>query len=70
MRETSSVWEQVLSFLRSEGITKRLIAEALNLPIAEIESLVFGLNAMQTIDGSGQGSGRGRARLRVFGEEL
>ena len=36
-RETSALWEKVLSSLRQDQVTKHTIAEALALPVAELE---------------------------------
>lgn len=65
VRETSAVWEKVVSILRSEGTTKQSIAKALALPVAELESLLFGLFKMQSIDGGGQVGSSGRAKLKL-----
>jgi Zn-dependent peptidase ImmA (M78 family)/DNA-binding XRE family transcriptional regulator len=66
-RERSSIWEKVFKTMRSEGITKQRIAASLALPVAELESLVFGLANMQTIDGQGSGGGKSRATLKLVG---
>jgi Zn-dependent peptidase ImmA (M78 family)/DNA-binding XRE family transcriptional regulator len=66
-RERSSILEKVLQALRAEGITKQRIASNLSLPVAELESLMFGLANMQTIEGHGPGGGKSRANLRVVG---
>jgi len=42
-RETSKVWHKVLSQLWSERTTKRDIAASLNLPMDELEGLIWGL---------------------------
>jgi len=42
-RETSIVWQTIFSEMWKEKITKTHIAEELNLPLEEIEGLVFGL---------------------------
>jgi len=42
-RETSLVWRKVLSQLWAEKITKNDIAEALHIPLDELEGLVWGL---------------------------
>lgn len=42
-RETSAVWRKVLSQLWSEKTTKNEIAAALNLPMDELENLIWGL---------------------------
>lgn len=65
-RETSALWEKVLTSLRQDKITKHTIAEALALPVAELESLVFGLAKMQSIEGSATTTRvRSRAYLRI-----
>ena len=64
-REQSIVWQKVMASLRSEGITKPQIAEALGLPVFEIENLLFQLANMQSIDGQGSGSRRSRAKLEL-----
>lgn len=66
-REVSLLWEKVFAQLRSEKITKHDIAQQLGLPIAEFESLIFGLSRMQSIDGTGTLSGKSRAKLSVVG---
>jgi Zn-dependent peptidase ImmA (M78 family) len=65
-REVSLLWEKVFAQLRSEKITKHDIAQQLGLPIAEFESLIFGLSRMQSIDGQGAIVGRSRANLRLI----
>jgi Zn-dependent peptidase ImmA (M78 family)/DNA-binding XRE family transcriptional regulator len=42
-RETSAIWQKVLTQLWIEGTTKEAIAESLNLPLDEFESLIWGL---------------------------
>jgi Zn-dependent peptidase ImmA (M78 family)/DNA-binding XRE family transcriptional regulator len=42
-REQSVVWQKVLTALWRERVTKKEIAEALHVPVQEIENLVFGL---------------------------
>lgn len=64
-REISKVWDKVFTQLRSEGIHKHRIAQDLDLPVDEVENLVFQLTRLQTIDGSGQGSGVGRGKLEL-----
>jgi Zn-dependent peptidase ImmA (M78 family) len=63
-RETSAVWQKVLDALRSEGTTKRDIADALMLPVAEIENLVFKLANMMSLEG-GRATEGGRSRARL-----
>jgi Zn-dependent peptidase ImmA (M78 family)/DNA-binding XRE family transcriptional regulator len=64
-RERSSVLEKVFEVLRGEGMTKQRIAASLSLPTAELESLIFGLANMLTIDGHGAGGARSRAKLKL-----
>jgi Zn-dependent peptidase ImmA (M78 family)/DNA-binding XRE family transcriptional regulator len=42
-RETSAVWQKVLTELWKERTTKEKIAESLSLPLDELESLIWGL---------------------------
>lgn len=44
-RETSVVWEKVLRTLWTERVTREDMADALSLPRAEVEALVFGVLA-------------------------
>jgi Zn-dependent peptidase ImmA (M78 family)/DNA-binding XRE family transcriptional regulator len=64
-KEQSLLWEKVFEALRADRITKHKIANTLGLPVAEIESLVFQLSNMLSIEGKGSGSGIARASLRV-----
>lgn len=66
--ERSILWEKVLASLRANRKTKRKIADALLLPVEELEDLLFGLTNMQSIDGFGTGAkqGQGRAKLRLI----
>ena len=45
VRDKSRVWKQVLDHLWGEGKTKKTIANALHLPLDELERLTFGLAA-------------------------
>ena len=65
VREKSTVWQKVFDTLRAEKVTKQQIAEQLSLPPQEIESLIFGLANMLTVDGLGTGGGKSRADLRL-----
>ncbi len=65
-RERSAVWEKVFSGLRAEKMTKNDIAEALHIPVGEIEKLVFGLASMISYDGGGSG-GQPTGKLRLVG---
>lgn len=42
-RETSQVWAKVFGALRAEGASKHDVAAELNVPVSEVEKLVFGL---------------------------
>lgn len=64
-RETSSAWQQVLSDLRNDKITKSKIADDLALPTHEIENLVFGLANMLSVEGGGAGDGVKRGKLAL-----
>jgi Zn-dependent peptidase ImmA (M78 family)/DNA-binding XRE family transcriptional regulator len=64
-REQSIVWEKVFNGLRSEKITKNDISSALNIPVPEIEKLVFGLANMISVDGGASGSGKPRGNLTL-----
>lgn len=54
-REHSRVWEKVFQALRAEGITRRDLAAQLCWPLAEVDSLVFGL-VVSTMEGGGAGA--------------
>jgi Zn-dependent peptidase ImmA (M78 family) len=47
-RESSAVWQKILTQLWAERITKEKIAESLNLPLDELESLIWGLTGSPT----------------------
>lgn len=66
-KECSRLWEKVFSSLREERITKNKIADVLGLPVSEVETLVFQLTNMLSIDGRGTGTGVPRGKLRVVG---
>jgi Zn-dependent peptidase ImmA (M78 family)/DNA-binding XRE family transcriptional regulator len=44
-RETSAIWQKVLALLWAERTTKEGIAESLNIPLDEFESLIWGLTS-------------------------
>lgn len=46
-RETSMVWQKVLTALWSDKITRDRIAERLHLPLWEVDNLLFGLTNQQ-----------------------
>jgi len=65
-REMSAVWPKVMDALRREGIGKYDIADALALPVEELENLLFMLTPMLSVDGGKLGAPqRSRAKLRV-----
>lgn len=64
-RECSSAWEQVLTELRNDRISKHQIAEDLGIPLSEMENLVFGLANMLSVDGGATGDGIRRGNLRL-----
>lgn len=67
-REQSSVLQDVINDLLGSGITKTKIAEAIGVPPAEIEALLFGLANMVAVDGGMTGTPRAtgkRANLRL-----
>jgi Zn-dependent peptidase ImmA (M78 family)/DNA-binding XRE family transcriptional regulator len=68
-REVSLLWEKVFAQLRAEKITKHDIVDQLGLPIAEFESLIFGLSRMQSIDGNAIVPSKSRAKLRVVEQD-
>jgi Zn-dependent peptidase ImmA (M78 family)/DNA-binding XRE family transcriptional regulator len=62
-REQSVVWQKVLTALWRERITKKEIAEALHVPVQEIENLVFGLANSEPPDQTNSKETRGNLRL-------
>ena len=48
-RETSVVWQKVLTALWSRRITKEHIASELRIPLSELEALIFGLAGPQAL---------------------
>ena len=54
-RETSQILQKALKLLHQEGMGRSSVAQKLNLPVAELENLLFGL-AMGGIDGGGKRS--------------
>lgn len=67
-REVSQLWDKVFTDLRTEGMSKHRIAAELGIPIGELENLVFGLTAFQSIEGLGKSSGKSRAKLAVVSD--
>lgn len=64
-KETSTVWDQVFAALRNDGVSKPKLANTLNLPVTEIEDLIFGLTNMQSIEGNAISPSKSRARLSL-----
>ena len=60
-REQSSVLQDIIDDLNTQGITKTKIASDLAVPPTEIEALLFGLANMTTIDGGATSSPARRA---------
>ena len=65
-KEQSSVLQDIVNDLLSQGITKTKIANDLMVPPSEIEALLFGLANMTTIDGAGSSSPRREVKLRLI----
>jgi Zn-dependent peptidase ImmA (M78 family)/DNA-binding XRE family transcriptional regulator len=63
--DASAVWPQVFRALLEDRVTKTEIASQLSLPAKEIESLVFGLGSMMSIDGAGGRALRSKADLKL-----
>jgi Zn-dependent peptidase ImmA (M78 family) len=51
-RETSVVWQKILTTLWQERMTKDNIAKELRIPVAELENLLFGLTGNRSGDGT------------------
>lgn len=64
-REQSHIWQQVMDNLRGEGITKIDIARQIGIPVQEIESWLFGLANMVTIEGEGATTPPRKTNLRL-----
>ncbi len=64
-REQSSLWQQIIDDLRENGIAKSDIASLTGVPVQELESLLFGLANMLTIDGEGVRTPSRRPNLRL-----
>lgn len=64
-REQSVIWQMVLTELWKEKITKAKIAEMLDLPVEEIENLLFGL-ATKVVNPSFQSDKSNRSQLRLI----
>lgn len=63
-REQSEIIEKVLTALRAEGMSKSDIANALNIDVEELDSLVFGL-VITALGGGGVTRTPRRGQLRV-----
>lgn len=67
-REMSAIWQKVLDALRREGVCKHAMADALSLPVAEMEKLLFMLAPMLSLEGSAASTGgRSTAKLSLVG---
>jgi len=64
-REQSGFWQQIFDDLRSKGINKSHISDDTGVPIKELESLLFGLANMVSIDGEGMKSPQKKNHLKV-----
>jgi Zn-dependent peptidase ImmA (M78 family)/DNA-binding XRE family transcriptional regulator len=59
LREQSVIWQKLLTTLWAEKITKKEIAEQLNIRVAEVENLLFGLaNNLTNLDAPTRSSTR------------
>lgn len=65
IRRTSQVFAKVAAALREDGITRDAVAAELNIPVQEIEQLVFGLllTGVTDIGGSRKATGRSKPKL-------
>ncbi len=64
-REQSHYWQQVFNDLRQAGITKAAIVSQTGIPSPELESLLFGLANMISIDGAGATSPPRKVDLKI-----
>lgn len=64
-REQSHYWQQIFDDLRQRGLTKASITDATGIPSRELESLLFGLANMLTIDGDGERTPPRQVNLRI-----
>jgi Zn-dependent peptidase ImmA (M78 family) len=67
-REQSAILQEIINDLRTQGVTKTKIAEAIGVPPTEVEALLFGLANMVSIDGRGLASSgpRKTANLKLI----
>lgn len=63
--EQSPTWQDILDDLYSQGITKTQIAREVSVAPEEIESLLFGLTNMISIDGAGNKTPKRKVDLRL-----
>ena len=63
--EKSLFWQKVFDGMRVKKMNKHTVADALSVPVTEIENLVFRLANMTTFDGGAMTAGKSRAVLRV-----
>jgi Zn-dependent peptidase ImmA (M78 family)/DNA-binding XRE family transcriptional regulator len=49
-RESSQIWNKVLKGLQAEGVSKKEIAAELNLPVGDVDDLIFGMIDAAPID--------------------
>lgn len=64
--EKSVVWHKVLTALWQERMTKNQIAEALAVPVSEVEALLFRITPMMTLDGGATRPGKSQAKLSLL----
>jgi Zn-dependent peptidase ImmA (M78 family)/DNA-binding XRE family transcriptional regulator len=64
-RETSQAFAKVSAALREDGISKEVIAAELNIPVQEIEQLVFGLLVTSVSGAGGKTAPRPKPKLFV-----
>jgi hypothetical protein len=65
-RESPQVFTKVAAALRADGITKEAVADGLNIPVQEIEQLVFGLLVTGVTGGPGVRKATGQGGDRSF----
>lgn len=64
-REQSHLWQQIFDDLRLRGITKATITAETGVPTRELESFLFGMANMLSIDGDGSQTARRKVDLRL-----
>jgi Zn-dependent peptidase ImmA (M78 family)/DNA-binding XRE family transcriptional regulator len=65
-REESVVWKQVFTELWSDRISKNKIADDLNIPVDELENLVFGLVGSNSVQQAEPELKKGKPNLRLL----